>query len=62
MALALGTAGLVLIALALQLAWPSLKRGLARLRELRAARRAAAAREGAGYYPGRELRAEQRAR
>jgi len=62
MALALGTAGLVLIALALQLAWPSLKRGLARLRELRAARRAAAAREGAGYDPGRELRAEQRAR
>ena len=63
MALALGTAGLVLIALTLQLAWPSLKRGLARLRELRAARRAAAvARERAGYDPGRELRAEQRAR
>ena len=63
MALAVGTAGLVLIALTLQLAWPSLKRGLARLREQRAAlRAAAAAREGAGYDPGRELRAEQRAR
>ena len=63
MALALGTAGLVLIALALQLAWPSLKRALAWLREHRAAyRAAAAAREGAGYDPGRELRAEQRAR
>jgi hypothetical protein len=62
MALALGTAGLVLIVLTLQLAWPSLKRALARLREQRAARRAAAAREGGGYDPGRELRAEQRAR
>jgi len=62
MALALGTAGLVLIALTLQLAWPSLKRGLARIREQRAARCAVAAGEGAGYDPGRELRAEQRAR
>ncbi len=63
MALALGTAGVVLVVLLWELARPHAARELARLRlrgeRLRARRRA----EGElGYDPGRERRAEQRAR
>jgi hypothetical protein len=59
-ALALGTAGLVLLALLLELTWPRLEGALTRLRARSAARKRAAAEMG--YDPGRELRAEQRAR
>src|SRR5690348_13378866 len=60
MGLALGTAGVVLVALLWELARPSLRAALARYRS----RRAAYARGlvEAGYDPGRERRAEQRAR
>ncbi len=60
MALALGTAAVVLVVLLWELVRPRLLRALARLRaHRRAASRAAS--EG-GYDPGRERRAEQRAR
>ncbi|HSZ06240.1 MAG TPA: hypothetical protein VK778_13720 [Solirubrobacteraceae bacterium] len=60
MGLALGTAAVVLVVLLWELARPTLKRTLARVHELWAAH----ARGGAptGYDPGRERRAEQRAR
>ncbi len=60
MGLALGTAAVVLVVLLWELARPTLKRALARGRELWAARMRAGA--PAGYDPGRERRAEQRAR
>ena len=60
MALALGTAAVVLIVLLWELARPSLKRALARQGELWAARRRRSAEHR--YDPGRERRAEQRAR
>jgi hypothetical protein len=60
MGLALGTAAVVLVVLLWELARPTLKRGLTAARELVAARRRAGA--PAGYDPGRERRAEQRAR
>jgi hypothetical protein len=60
MPLALGTAALVLVVLLWELARPRVIRGIARLR----CRLAASTRERAevGYDPGRERRAEQRAR
>jgi hypothetical protein len=58
--LALGTAAVVLVVLLWELARPTLKRALARGVELWAASRRASA--PAGYDPGRERRAEQRAR
>jgi hypothetical protein len=58
--LALGTAAVVLIALLWELAWPRLRRELAGRRAGWAARRERAAQNG--YDPGRERRAEQRAR
>jgi len=60
MLLALGTAALVLVVLLWELLRPRASQGLARWRELRRAR----AREAPelGYDPGRERRAEQRAR
>jgi hypothetical protein len=58
--LALGTAAVVLVVLLWELARPTLKRGLARGVELWAASRRGSA--PAGYDPGRERRAEQRAR
>jgi hypothetical protein len=58
--LALGTAAVVLVVLLWELARPSLKRALARARELWVQRRHAGA--PVGYDPGRERRAEQRAR
>jgi hypothetical protein len=67
MGLALGTAALVLVALLWELARPRLREALTRLepslREARARLRARS-RQAAqvGYDPGRELRAEQRAR
>src|SRR5664280_907534 len=63
MALALGTAAIVLVVLAWELARPRAIRALARVRgelqRLQARSRAAAE---VGYDPGRERRAEQRAR
>jgi len=58
--LALGTAAVVLVVLLWELARPTLKRGLARGAELWAASRRGSA--PAGYDPGRERRAERRAR
>jgi hypothetical protein len=58
--LALGTATVVLVVLLWELSRPSLKRGLVAAQELWAARRRSSAPRG--YDPGRELRAEQRAR
>jgi hypothetical protein len=58
--LALGTAAIVLIVLLWELARPTLKRGLLRMRELWSAGGRSSAL--AGYDPGRERRAEQRAR
>ena len=65
--LGLGTAALVLAALVWVLAWPSLRAGLLRARSYARALRTelARARDGArelDYDPGRERRAEQRAR
>lgn len=60
MGLALGTAAVVLVVLLWELARPTLERGLTRARELIAAR--SREREPSGYDPGRERRAEQRAR
>ncbi len=60
MGLALGTAAVVLVVLLGELARPTLKRGLARGAELWATSRRASA--PVGYDPGRERRAEQRAR
>ena len=60
MGLALGTAAVVLVVLLWELARPTLKRTLVRARALwEAGRRANAP---TGYDPGRERRAEQRAR
>jgi hypothetical protein len=58
--LALGTAAVVLLALLWELAWPRLSGALVRMRDGAAARRERAAQ--VGYDPGRERRAEQRAR
>jgi hypothetical protein len=58
--LALGTAAIVLVVLLWELVRPSLRRALARMRERWTRRRLRAA--SAAYDPGRELRAEQRAR
>jgi len=58
--LALGTATVVLIVLLWELARPTMKRTLASTRELWAAHSRAGA--PSGYDPGRERRAEQRAR
>jgi hypothetical protein len=58
--LALGTAAVVLIVLLWELARPGLMRALARQRDLLHARRRRAG--TLGYDPGRERRAEQRAR
>jgi hypothetical protein len=58
--LALGTAAVVLLALLWELARPRLRRELASRRVAAAARRERAAQSG--YDPGRERRAEQRAR
>jgi hypothetical protein len=58
--LALGTAAVVLVALVWELARPRLRGALASLRAAAAARRERAAL--IGYDPGRERRAEQRAR
>ncbi len=60
MGLALGTAAVVLVVLLWELARPMLKRALARARALWAAHRRGSA--PVGYDPGRERRAEQRAR
>jgi hypothetical protein len=60
MGLGLGTAAVVLVVLLWELARPTLKRALARARELLAAHRRTS--PPAGYDPGRERRAEQRAR
>jgi hypothetical protein len=60
MQLALGTAAVVLVVLVWELVRPSLKRFVVRRRELWAARRRRAL--TLGYDPGRERRAEQRAR
>ncbi len=59
MALALGTAGLVFLALLWELTRPRLGRALARRRSRRMERMQAVA--AGGYDPGRERRAEQRA-
>ncbi|HWX52135.1 MAG TPA: hypothetical protein VNY34_02505 [Solirubrobacteraceae bacterium] len=58
--LALGTTALVLLVLVWELARPRLRGALARWREAAAERRLQAAQSG--YDPGRERRAEQRAR
>jgi hypothetical protein len=58
--LALGTAAIVLVVLVWELARPTLKRAVARLHLLWVEYRRAGA--PAGYDPGRERRAEQRAR
>jgi hypothetical protein len=58
--LALGTAAVVLVVLLWELARPTFKRALARGHELWLARRRGSA--PLGYDPGRERRAEQRAR
>ena len=60
MGLALGTAAIVLVVLLWELARPTLKRALVRARQLWRAR--GRANPLAGYDPGRERRAEQRAR
>jgi hypothetical protein len=60
MALALGTAAVVLIVLLWELARPVLKRFVAHQSQLLAQRRRSAG--SSGYDPGRERRAEQRAR
>ncbi|HMH47997.1 MAG TPA: hypothetical protein VK538_09815 [Solirubrobacteraceae bacterium] len=60
MPLALGTAALVLVVLLWELARPRVIRALARLRESRRERRRVTAE--IGFDPGRERRAEQRAR
>jgi hypothetical protein len=60
MGLALGTAAVVLVVLLWELARPHLKTLLLRARELAAARRRGPA--ALAYDPGRERRAEQRAR
>ena len=60
MALGLATAAIVLVVLAWELARPTLKRILARVTALWAAYRRGS--PPAGYDPGRERRAEQRAR
>jgi hypothetical protein len=60
MALALGTAAVVLIVLLWELTRPVLKRFIARQSQLLAERRRSAS--SSGYDPGRERRAEQRAR
>jgi hypothetical protein len=60
MELALGTGAVVLVVLVWELLRPTLKRSLVRLRLGWRARRAAS--ETCGYDPGRERRAEQRAR
>jgi hypothetical protein len=60
MGLPLGTAAVVLVVLLWELARPTLKRALARGRALWAAHRRGSA--PVGYDPGRERRAEQRAR
>jgi len=60
MALALGTGAVVLVVLVWELLRPTLKRSLVGLRLAWRARRLAAA--AGGYDPGRERRAEQRAR
>jgi len=60
MGLALGTAAVVLIVLLWELALPTLRSTLASAREWWAQRRRASA--PSGYDPGRERRAEQRAR
>ncbi len=60
MALALGTAAVILIALVSELSRPRLKDAFARGRARWSARRRGA--EPGGYDPGRERRAEQRAR
>jgi hypothetical protein len=60
MGLSLGTAAVVLVVLLWELARPTLKRALARARRMWAAYRRASA--PTGYDPGRERRAEQRAR
>ncbi len=61
MALGLGTAAILLVVLLWELARPTLKRVLAHGRRLWALRRSAAS-PAAGYDPGRERRAELRAR
>jgi L-alanine-DL-glutamate epimerase-like enolase superfamily enzyme len=58
--LALGTGAVVLVVLLWELARPHLRRELVRVRALLARRRAQA--QQLSYDPGRELRAEQRAR
>ncbi len=60
MGLALGSAAVVLVVLLWELARPTLKRALARAHELWAARGRGST--PTGYDPGRERRAEQRAR
>jgi hypothetical protein len=60
MALGLGTAAIVLVVMLWELTRPTLKSSLARARELWAAYTRGSA--PAGYDPGRERRAEQRAR
>ena len=60
MGLALGTAAVVLVVLLWELARPTLKRALTRGRALWVAHRRGSA--PVGYDPGRERRAEQRAR
>ncbi|HEV3034152.1 MAG TPA: hypothetical protein VGX72_05115 [Solirubrobacteraceae bacterium] len=60
MGLALGTAAVVLVVLLWELARPTLKRALAHAGELWAAHKRGSA--PVGYDPGRERRAEQRAR
>ncbi len=60
MGLALATAAIVLVVLLWELARPSVKRAFANGRELWATRRRGSA--PLGYDPGRERRAEQRAR
>jgi hypothetical protein len=63
MALALGTAGVVLVVLAWELARPNAVRALGRARcELRSLQARSRAAGEVGYDPGRERRAEQRAR
>jgi hypothetical protein len=61
MVLALATAAIVLVVLALELARPDIVRAIAALREQRARRRRMRV-QGSAYDPGRERRAEQRAR
>lgn len=60
MVLALGTGAVVLVVLVWELMRPTLKRAVMRLRLSRASHRLSSA--STGYDPGRERRAEQRAR